>query len=355
MYHQKRYHKQATPTRFPAVVTFQRGDLEFEFRVKTLEAHEAFKLNARNINGGALRAIAERVGNGGLESEQIREALDATAQWREKLEFKPDGSEETCVVCSKRFQPVLIPWRNQNTGEEGFGGNFMVVKGERLSSLSPEAIKVAEEMTARTLGPGDKPAKTVMAAVCPGCREDQRRHKVFIRYYSREAAVEELFRVDDIIVTAENRRKFAETMYRGGDRRGGDRRQQNNRPVHDQRQGGDRREEERQSWHGCQFYVQTAEALTKAAKDGKIGDSAEALAAMEPARLLELGIVSSDKAAEHVLRVANIVATRRSQTAAAAHEGAFSLGDIAGPLQVEPVAPVTTPKKTPERRSKSRR
>lgn len=346
----RKYH---VPTRFPAAITFRRDGLEFDFRVASPEAFEAFKMNVGSLDGTALKTLDKERGEAGVDENDLKSVLTDGAEWREKRQLEADGPEEVCARDGKKFQPVLIPWKNNTTGEEGVGGNFRSAKAEEIEKYPAAVQTLATDLTDRLFREDQKERglpetgipdglTTRALAMCESCRkfeleasreaaqEDPENKKKLVRirpsfYKPRGEMVAALLGRDAIINEAISRRERREAFDTvTGIRRTGDR-------GRDYRGGGpsDRPRPELAEWNGARFHKQTVDALGQAVSDGRLENSLQALMGLSIAQLVSLGIASDESKAAGVLRAATRGAEyleRRTRTEAAAGTSGVEIG-----------------------------
>lgn len=343
-HYQKRYQKYSAPTKFPAVVTFNRDGLSFDFYVANPEAYEAFKMNVGQLEGVPLKAVADSVGDAGVNVDALRSCLVNGADWREKRQFESDGPERVCSGCYHPVQPVKIPWKNGKTGQEGIGGNFYVRKIIEIEKfLQNEKFSFSDDfkseyrarhdaLTTDAMSSPNLPSTVRAACACLKCRELlQATSKV--RFVAFDGLLEELEKAESGIVSSMMRTAYAEasTRRRPDSQRPDNRDSRPNGYRGNNTGGRDNRRPrgERKAWNGVEYFPQVADQLVRLASEGKIPNSLEGLLAKSPMELEALGLENAAKIQELAQSHLNWL-EREAKKAEVAGSGTVSLGEIAG-------------------------
>lgn len=312
------------PKSYPAAVTFCRDLYDFDLNLSDQAAWKAFFANVRNLDGAALKGL---VAQGPVTVEGLRQSLTKGAEWREPTTFEPDGPKVNCVRCGTEFQPVLIPWKDENSGAEGVGGNYRTAKADEVKALSTGVQAYIETLTESVLkdaGNEGLPAglTTRVIATCQNCRLlEFKRGTSRARFYRmREGIVDVLFERDAVIsavIAARERRDAYDHAF----------------PSWHDRGGRDNERREFVSWNGVLVEPRTATILKAKVASGDLANSAEALAALSETELVAMGIVFHENAAAAVLRRAKATVSKagvQQQASAPRHEAPMSasIGEV---------------------------
>lgn len=318
---QKQRAFRAEPKTYPAAVTFHREQYDFDLTLADQAAYKAFFSNVRNLDGAVLKTVAAE---GPVTEEGLQSSLVASAEWREPRTFESDGPEVNCVRCGTKFQPVLIPWRDEDSGAEGVGGNYRTAKAEEVEALPADVQATIEALTASVLGSAGKdgiPSGLVVRVVvlCQNCRVREFKQGISrARFYrTRENIVDALFERDAVISTAiaaRTRRTAFDNAFQRRDR-------------------GARDNERRElvSWNRVLVEPRTAATLKAKVASGDLDDSAQALADLSETELISMGVVPHENAASAVLRRARATVHKAgSQESAPRHEAPLSasIGEV---------------------------
>lgn len=294
------------PTKFPAVFHFSAPPaLNFDVLVADEPAFIGLKMNVRSIDGPSLKTLkSSRPQGQGVSVEDLKTVLVEGATWRSPkppLQNDPDGAKTVCAICENEKQPVKFSFTDKESGETEERGNFMELKAEKLEALKesdPELLVAAEEHTREIIGPDAVMPKFVRTLfVCEGCKEAEKRRKVYRTYYSRETIADRLFERNTRIQAAVRRNALNDVL---GSKRSDPRARQDayqKYGVASERRGGNRNRPDRPekpkavfsaSDGSAEFETGTVEAFAKAG----VTTLAE-IAAASNERLAQIGAISS--------------------------------------------------------------
>jgi len=288
------------PTNFPASVTFQRDAVNVDLVLTDKDAYDAFRMNVRNLDGGALLAKRNELGGMPFTAADLAACL---ASGKELFTgYQQDGPEVACGICLRPFQPILVPYVDRD-GKKGQGGNFLILNTVKISAMKDsllaalgetegsrvfgEIAKIASEVTISIMGDTPVPSRAVALPVCKGCREQ--RQKTYRDFYHSRSTVKELLPTIDKKIEIRTTVNAVSEALGGFQRRDRQQHAVSSGPAFN-RGRGDRRDEQRErkprtDWHGAQLENNTADALTAAGYT-----LANALEAAENGELIAKGI-----------------------------------------------------------------
>ncbi|OGN00697.1 MAG: hypothetical protein A3B91_05120 [Candidatus Yanofskybacteria bacterium RIFCSPHIGHO2_02_FULL_41_29] len=324
-------------------MSFHRGGMNFDFTVLDEAAYEGFLRNIRNVDGAALKGLLTLKGSFYIVTEtDLQSVLVDGAEWQAKRVFANDGPERNCSACQKAFQPVKIPWKNRETGQEGVGGNFFVRKTieveKYLETFSDVGFKETyhaehDTLTTEALGSKELPSTVRAATACQNCRERLMRASR-VRFVAFDGLAGELRSAEEGITRAMAVTAFVESSTRRrqpqdnrGQQRRDDRRQGGGgRGGYDQ--GGGHRKADRAVWNGVPLFTSTVETLKRLVAEGKLSDSRESVLMRSASELESLGVERAGMVIAKVQQVDDRERENASRSTAAGR-GAVSLGERA--------------------------